>query len=157
MITVAFQLPAWLWGRLCQGNKQRDRAGCLASSSNLHWRTCIQTYACIHPPTYIEDLHIALLKYNYLKTWQRFGDTLVEWRDADIAFFKKVFPVLFLLGPNEENTIVWAVFANSQQGNQALILRMKARCCSHLSVFIAAPDGLIGKALGPRRARKAAG
>ena len=32
---------------------------------------------------------------------------------------------------------------------------MKARCCSYLSVFITAPDGLIGKVLRSRRAREA--
>ena len=88
---------------------------------------------------------------------ERGGEIWVEQWDASImmVIFSFFLSSFIFVWSKEENTIVWAIFANNQQGNHALIVSMKAWCCSYLSVFIAAPDGLIGKALRSRRAREA--
>lgn len=73
-----------------------------------------------------------------------------------VIFFPPLTALFILVWSKKEHTIVCTVFANSQQGNHALIVHTKAWCGSYLSVLIAAPDGLIGKVLGSRRARDAA-
>lgn len=51
---------------------------------------------------------------------------LVEWWDADIVFFEMSSRYYCCLAPIKKTQLFGAVFANSQQGNHALILQMKA-------------------------------
>lgn len=72
------------------------------------------------------------------------------------GIFQKVSPVLFLFGPNKENTTVLGCICKQSTRKSCINPADESSMCSHLSVFIAAPDSLIGKALCHGRARKAA-